>query len=319
MDTSSDSDGALSPGAYDQVAYNAVTAMTSYDDQAIIKSPSRHSESSDSGSDVAEPRGTLAHHKFSIDRILGRFNGAGDAAAATTIDSCPETSDPGNRHRNDLAFRGVDSIAELNGHNFPYSSLLYGGWFAAAAAAAVANKTPPSHLFGLQAPKTVGRRSRKPGLDRKPRQAYSAKQLERLEAEFKTDKYLSVSKRMELSKALNLTEVQIKTWFQNRRTKWKKQLASKLKIAHRHGYFQPVQHYASLFAPHCYFPAAAASAASSPPSGTAGGVQNFGCGLQPQTTSAGRESAEHKTVVVERPVAAKTERQHHHHQHNHQR
>jgi len=107
MDTSSDSDGALSPGAYDQVAYNAATAMTGYDDQAIIKSPSRHSESSDSGSDIVEPRGALAHHKFSIDRILGRFNGAGDAAAATTIDSCPETSDPGNRHRNDLAFRGV--------------------------------------------------------------------------------------------------------------------------------------------------------------------------------------------------------------------
>lgn len=35
------------------------------------------------------------------------------------------------------------------------------------------------------APKPVGRRSRKPGLDRKPRQAYSAKQLERLESEFK--------------------------------------------------------------------------------------------------------------------------------------
>ncbi|KAL4123409.1 hypothetical protein QTP88_015591 [Uroleucon formosanum] len=276
MDTSSDSEGALSPGSYDQVAYNAVTSMTGYDGPAIIKSPSRHSESSDSGSDVAEPRGALAHHKFSIDHILGRFNG-GDAAATTTINSCPETSDPGNRHRNNLAFRGV-------------------------------------------APKTVGRRSRKPGLDRKPRQAYSAKQLERLEAEFKTDKYLSVSKRMELSKVLNLTEVQIKTWFQNRRTKWKKQLASKLKIAHRHGYFQPVQHYASLFAPHCYFPAAAASAASSSPSGTAGGVQNFSCGLQPQTTSAGQESAEHEAVIVERQVvAAKTERQHYHHQHHHQR
>ncbi|XP_049842318.1 homeobox protein ceh-19-like [Schistocerca gregaria] len=85
----------------------------------------------------------------------------------------------------------------------------------------------------LSSPKPSGRRSRKPGLDRKPRQAYSAKQLERLEAEFKLDKYLSVSKRMELSKALALTEVQIKTWFQNRRTKWKKQLTSRLKMAHR--------------------------------------------------------------------------------------
>lgn len=42
------------------------------------------------------------------------------------------------------------------------------------------------------APKPSGRRSRKPGIDRKPRQAYSAKQLERLEAEFKVYFALSV-------------------------------------------------------------------------------------------------------------------------------
>lgn len=40
-------------------------------------------------------------------------------------------------------------------------------------------------LIIFAAPKPSGRRSRKPGIDRKPRQAYSAKQLERLEAEFK--------------------------------------------------------------------------------------------------------------------------------------
>lgn len=55
-------------------------------------------------------------------------------------------------------------------------------------------------------------RLRKTGIDRKPRQAYSQSQLERLESEFKNDKYLSVSKRVELANFLNLTEVQIKTW-----------------------------------------------------------------------------------------------------------
>jgi hypothetical protein len=57
---------------------------------------------------------------------------------------------------------------------------------------------------------------KKTGIDRKPRQAYSQHQLEELEREFKNDKYLSVSKRLELSKKLNLTEVQIKTWYQVR-------------------------------------------------------------------------------------------------------
>ncbi|CAH8631476.1 unnamed protein product [Dicrocoelium dendriticum] len=60
--------------------------------------------------------------------------------------------------------------------------------------------------------------------ERKPRQAYSNAQLERLEDEFMRDKYLNLDKRVELSIELNLTETQIKTWFQNRRTKWKKQM-----------------------------------------------------------------------------------------------
>ncbi|KAK5649376.1 hypothetical protein RI129_000405 [Pyrocoelia pectoralis] len=154
---------------------------------------------------------------------------------------------------------GIETSSDLSTYPLSFhphfgtnsSALLYGGW--------IGNNPEQktvTQIFGLQAPKTANRRSRKPGLDRKPRQAYSAKQLERLESEFKVDKYLSVSKRMELSKALNLTEVQIKTWFQNRRTKWKKQLTTRLKMAQRQGLFSPhyfapnSQHYPTIFPPY---------------------------------------------------------------------
>ncbi|XP_063706122.1 homeobox protein MSX-2-like [Culicoides brevitarsis] len=111
------------------------------------------------------------------------------------------------------------------------------------------------HGSGLTHKPVSSKRTRKPGIDRKPRQAYSAKQLERLENEFKNDKYLSVSKRMELSKMLNLTEVQIKTWFQNRRTKWKKQLTSRLKIAQRQGLYASQAYLSSSgFPPATYHP-----------------------------------------------------------------
>lgn len=69
-------------------------------------------------------------------------------------------------------------------------------------------------ILSIQSPNKLLKRC---SSHRKPRQAYSAKQLERLESEFQADRYLSVSKRLELSESLQLTEVQIKTWFQNRR------------------------------------------------------------------------------------------------------
>lgn len=58
---------------------------------------------------------------------------------------------------------------------------------------------------------------------RRARTAFTYEQLVALENKFKTTRYLSVCERLNLALSLSLTETQVKIWFQNRRTKWKKQ------------------------------------------------------------------------------------------------
>ncbi|XP_043245444.1 homeobox protein slou-like [Amphibalanus amphitrite] len=63
----------------------------------------------------------------------------------------------------------------------------------------------------------------KGGKPRRARTAFTYEQLVSLENKFKQTRYLSVCERLNLALSLNLTETQVKIWFQNRRTKWKKQ------------------------------------------------------------------------------------------------
>ncbi|KXJ08076.1 homeobox protein pnx [Exaiptasia diaphana] len=60
---------------------------------------------------------------------------------------------------------------------------------------------------------------------RRRRTAFTSSQLKSLEEKFQEKKYLTISERNSLAKAMHLTDTQVKTWFQNRRTKWKKQMA----------------------------------------------------------------------------------------------
>lgn len=52
---------------------------------------------------------------------------------------------------------------------------------------------------------------------RKARTAFTDNQLQTLEKSFERQKYLSVQDRMELANKLNLSDTQVKTWYQNRR------------------------------------------------------------------------------------------------------
>ena len=58
---------------------------------------------------------------------------------------------------------------------------------------------------------------------RRTRTAFSCEQLLALERRFTANRYLSINERLTVALALRLSETQVKIWFQNRRTKWKKQ------------------------------------------------------------------------------------------------
>ncbi|TRZ02763.1 hypothetical protein DNTS_002684 [Danionella cerebrum] len=57
---------------------------------------------------------------------------------------------------------------------------------------------------------------------RRSRTIFTELQLIGLERKFQKQKYLSTPDRLDLAQSLGLTQLQVKTWYQNRRMKWKK-------------------------------------------------------------------------------------------------
>nr|XP_030112361.3 homeobox protein DLX-4 [Taeniopygia guttata] len=57
---------------------------------------------------------------------------------------------------------------------------------------------------------------------RKPRTIYSSLQLQALNQRFQQTRYLALPERAELAAQLGLTQTQVKIWFQNKRSKYKK-------------------------------------------------------------------------------------------------
>nr|XP_057934325.1 homeobox protein HMX1 [Doryrhamphus excisus] len=71
-----------------------------------------------------------------------------------------------------------------------------------------------------------------PTRKKKTRTVFSRSQVFQLESTFDVKRYLSSSERAGLAASLHLTETQVKIWFQNRRNKWKRQLAADLEAVH---------------------------------------------------------------------------------------
>eukprot|EP00063_Salmo_salar_P073373 XP_014048208.1 PREDICTED: homeobox protein Dlx3b-like isoform X2 [Salmo salar] len=79
----------------------------------------------------------------------------------------------------------------------------------------------PSHVKEEPEPE-VRMVNGKPRKIRKPRTIYSSYQLAALQHRFQGAQYLSLPERTELAAQLDVTQTQVKIWFQNRRSKFKK-------------------------------------------------------------------------------------------------
>lgn len=72
-------------------------------------------------------------------------------------------------------------------------------------------------------PRRIGHpyQNRTPPKRKKPRTSFTRMQICELEKRFHKQKYLASAERAALAKQLKMTDAQVKTWFQNRRTKWR--------------------------------------------------------------------------------------------------
>ncbi|XP_066478423.1 homeobox protein HMX2 [Tiliqua scincoides] len=85
--------------------------------------------------------------------------------------------------------------------------------------------------FGPGSPDRAGAERQASAAKKKTRTVFSRSQVYQLESTFDLKRYLSSSERACLASSLQLTETQVKTWFQNRRNKWKRQLSAELEAA----------------------------------------------------------------------------------------
>nr|XP_060622791.1 T-cell leukemia homeobox protein 1 [Anolis sagrei ordinatus] len=170
------------------------------------------SSSSSSSSAYPQPGGPCSMAaslpgSYNMNLGVGAMNGAGAGAGGGVIRVPAHRPLAGGVHPQALAtaMPTVPSVNNLTGLTFPWME---------------SNRRYTKDRF-------TGHpyQNRTPPKKKKPRTSFTRLQICELEKRFHRQKYLASAERAALAKALKMTDAQVKTWFQNRRTKWRRQTA----------------------------------------------------------------------------------------------
>ncbi|KAL4231355.1 hypothetical protein ACF0H5_008934 [Mactra antiquata] len=185
----------------------------------------------------SQPTTTTKSDKFSIDAILNRDKRSESPSSVSSTDEikkysksfleCDKMQESAYHRRHQRLFEAAhpylshsNAVPELHHHNQhpvqTHMSSAYRHLSESPRTQGIIDKTEKKSSQGSQS-------WSKQSKGKRVRTIFTPEQLERMEAEFERQQYMVGTERYYLASSLNLTEAQVKVWFQNRRIKWRKQ------------------------------------------------------------------------------------------------